>query len=113
METTASSGVIVTLHGQYDPLLAWIDPATSSPTRDYGANNLPGRYSGTGCWCSSSWCNHCFRSVLIMAASFMKATFDRLPLDEDEVAAAMQNRYHHNGPHHQLDISDLYGMPQT
>ncbi|PPS13700.1 hypothetical protein GOBAR_AA06903 [Gossypium barbadense] len=52
--------------------------------------------------------------VLVMAASFMNATFDRLPLDEDEVATAMQNQYgHHNGPHHQLDESDLYGMPQN
>lgn len=48
--------------------------------------------------------------VVVMAASFMNATFDRLPLEEDEVAAAMQNQYHR---HHYLDIADLYGMPQN
>ncbi|KAE8721926.1 AT-hook motif nuclear-localized protein 16 [Hibiscus syriacus] len=57
--------------------------------------------------------------VLIMAASFMNATFDRLPLDDtDEIATAaeaMQNQYHHqNSRYHHLDISDLYGMePQN
>jgi hypothetical protein len=51
--------------------------------------------------------------VVIMAASFMKATFDRLPLDDDEITAAVQNQHYQNGRHHHLDISDLYGMPQN
>ncbi|XVE83620.1 hypothetical protein DITRI_Ditri16bG0101700 [Diplodiscus trichospermus] len=43
--------------------------------------------------------------VPIMAASFMNATFDRLPRDDDEVAAAIQNQYHQNGRQHCPDIS--------
>ncbi|KAJ6412406.1 hypothetical protein OIU84_005454 [Salix udensis] len=51
--------------------------------------------------------------VVIMAASFMNATYDRLPLDEDEITAAVQNHHYQNGRRHHLDIPDLYGMPQN
>ncbi|CAI0449165.1 unnamed protein product [Linum tenue] len=55
--------------------------------------------------------------VVVMAASFMNATFDRLPLDEDEIAAAVvqQNQHYQNGRrHHHLDISDVCGgVPQN
>ncbi|KAB2055890.1 hypothetical protein ERO13_A11G060700v2 [Gossypium hirsutum] len=111
----ASSGVIVTLHGRYEilSLLGSILPPPAPP----GITGLTiylagaqGQVAGgvvVGALIASG-------PVLVMAASFMNATFDRLPLDEDEVATAMQNQYgHHNGPHHQLDESDLYGMPQN
>lgn len=53
--------------------------------------------------------------VVIMAATFMNATFDRLPSDDEEVAAAMHSQhYGQNGrSHHHLDVSDLYGVPQN
>uniref|UniRef100_A0A0A0LS82 PPC domain-containing protein n=3 Tax=Cucumis sativus TaxID=3659 RepID=A0A0A0LS82_CUCSA len=53
--------------------------------------------------------------VVIMAATFMNATFDRLPSDDEEVAATMQSQhYGQNGrSHHHLDVSDLYGVPQN
>ncbi|XP_039011474.1 AT-hook motif nuclear-localized protein 16-like [Hibiscus syriacus] len=110
----ASSGVIFTLHGCCEilSLLGSILPPPAPP----GITGLTiylagaqGQVAGgvvVGALIASG-------PVLIMAASFMNATFDRLPLDEDEVAAAMQNQYdHRNGPHHQLDISD-YGMLQN
>ncbi|MBA0831495.1 hypothetical protein Gotur_031598 [Gossypium turneri] len=111
----ASSGVIVTLHGRYEilSLLGSILPPPAPP----GITGLTiylagaqGQVAGgvvVGALIASG-------PVLVMAASFMNATFDRLPLDEDEVATAMQNQYgHHNGPHHQPEESDLYGMPQN
>lgn len=110
----ASSGAIVTLHGRYEilSLLGSILPPPAPP----GITGLTVYLAGgqgqvvggvvVGALIASG-------PVLIMAASFMNATFDRLPLDDDEVAAAMQNQYHQNGRHHHLDISDLYGMPQN
>ncbi|XVF60744.1 hypothetical protein PTKIN_Ptkin08bG0072800 [Pterospermum kingtungense] len=111
----SSSGAIVTLHGRYEilSLLGSILPPPAPP----GITGLTIYLSGgqgqvvggvvVGALIASG-------PVLIMAASFMNATFDRLPLDDDEeVAAAMQNQYHQNGRHHHLDISDLYGMPQN
>ncbi|KAF9587865.1 hypothetical protein IFM89_006119 [Coptis chinensis] len=51
--------------------------------------------------------------VVIMAASFMNATFDRLPLDDEEVSVVhnnqhFQNNHHHF--HHAADMSSIYGM---
>ncbi|KAG5250656.1 DNA-binding protein [Salix suchowensis] len=92
----ASPGSIVTLHG-----------------RDHGANYLLGGGSRAGCRWRCSWALIASGPVVIMAASFMNATFDRLPLDDDEMTAAVQNQHYQNGRHHHLDISDLYGMPQN
>ena len=110
----ASSGAIVTLHGRYEilSLLGSILPPPAPP----GITGLTIYLAGAqGQVVSGVVVGALIASgpVLIMASSFMNATFDRLPLDDDEVAAAMQNQYHQNGGHHHLDISDLYGMPQN
>ncbi|KAL4352395.1 hypothetical protein GQ457_06G042670 [Hibiscus cannabinus] len=119
LKQPASSGAIVTLHGRYEilSLLGSILPPPAPP----GITGLTIYLAGAqgqvvgggvvGALVASG-------PVLIMAASFMNATFDRLPLDDtDEIAtaAAMQNQYHQqNGRHHHLDISELYGMmPQN
>ncbi|PPD84660.1 hypothetical protein GOBAR_DD18405 [Gossypium barbadense] len=119
MET--SSGAIVTLHGRYEilSLLGSILPPPAPP----GITGLTIYLAGAqGQVVGGGVVGALIASgpVLIMAASFMNATFDRLPLDDaDEVAttaaAAMQNQYHHqNGRHHHLDMADLYGMmPQN
>ncbi|KAI9166260.1 hypothetical protein LWI28_029075 [Acer negundo] len=117
----ASSGAIVTLHGRFEilSLLGSILPPPAPP----GITGLTIYLAGAqgqvvggvvvGALIASG-------PVVIMAASFMNATFDRLPLDDDELATAaatMQNQHYqnsrHHHHHHHLDISDLYGMPQN
>ncbi|MBA0683244.1 hypothetical protein Goari_024916 [Gossypium aridum] len=121
LKQPASSGAIVTLHGRYEilSLLGSILPPPAPP----GITGLTIYLAGAqGQVVGGGVVGALIASgpVLIMAASFMNATFDRLPLDDaDEVAttaaAAMQNQYHHqNGRHHHLDMADLYGMmPQN
>ena len=112
----ASSGAIVTLHGRFEilSLLGSILPPPAPP----GITGLTIYLAGpqgqvvgggvVGALIASG-------PVVVMAASFMNATFDRLPLDDDDIAAAaaMQNQHYQNGRSHHLDISDLYGMPQN
>ncbi|CAN6707749.1 unnamed protein product [Malus baccata var. baccata] len=110
----ASSGATVTLHGRFEilSLLGSILPPPAPP----GITGLTIYLAGpqgqvvgggvVGALIASG-------PVVIMAASFMNATFDRLPLDEDEVAVALQNQQYQNGRRHHLDISDLYGLPQN
>ncbi|XVF58521.1 hypothetical protein PTKIN_Ptkin07bG0072700 [Pterospermum kingtungense] len=110
----ASSGSIVTLHGRYEilSLLGSILPPPAPP----GITGLTIYLAGAqGQVVGGGVVGALIASgpVLIMAASFMNATFDRLPLDDDNVAAAMQNQYHQNNGHHHLDISDLYRAPQN
>jgi predicted DNA-binding protein with PD1-like motif len=108
----ASSGAIVTLHGRVEilSLLGSILPPPAPP----GITGLTIYLAGAqGQVVGGGVVGALIASgpVVIMAASFMNATFDRLPLDDDEIAAAMQNQHYQNGRTHHLDISDLYGMP--
>ncbi|KAF3444983.1 hypothetical protein FNV43_RR14676 [Rhamnella rubrinervis] len=114
LKQPASSGAIVTLHGRFEilSLLGSILPPPAPP----GITGLTIYLAGAqGQVVGGSVVGALIASgpVVIMAASFMNATFDRLPLDDDEVAAALQNQHYQNGRHHHLDISDLYGMPHN
>ena len=109
-----SSGAIVTLHGRFEilSLLGSILPPPAPP----GITGLTIYLAGAqGQVVGGGVAGALIASgpVVIMAASFMNATFDRLPLDDDEIAAAMQNQHYQNGRNHHLDISDLYGMPKN
>ncbi|RHN57703.1 putative AT-hook motif nuclear-localized protein [Medicago truncatula] len=112
----ASSGAIVTLHGRFEilSLLGSILPPPAPP----GITGLTIYLAGAqGQVVGGAVVGALIASgpVVIMAASFMHATFDRLPLEDDELAAAMQNQHYQNGraAQHHLDISDLYAMPQN
>ncbi|KAG6722859.1 hypothetical protein I3843_03G184100 [Carya illinoinensis] len=111
----ASSGAIVTLHGRFEilSLLGSILPPPAPP----GITGLTIYLAGAqGQVVGGGVVGALIASgpVVIMAASFINATFDRLPLDDDEIAAAMQNQHYQNGRNHPLtDISDLYGIPQN
>ncbi|EEF35268.1 AT-hook motif nuclear-localized protein 16 [Ricinus communis] len=118
----ASSGAIVTLHGRFEilSLLGSILPPPAPP----GITGLTIYLAGAqGQVVGGGVVGALIASgpVVIMAASFMNATFDRLPLDEDEIAAAAaavqsqhyQNSKLHHHHHHHLDISDLFGVPQN
>jgi len=109
-----SSGAIVTLHGRFEilSLLGSVLP----PPAPQGITGLTIYLAGAqGQVVGGGVVGALIASgpVVIMAASFMKATFDCLPLDDDEITAAVQNQHYQNGRHHHLDISDLYGMPQN
>ncbi|KAF5731330.1 putative DNA-binding protein ESCAROLA [Tripterygium wilfordii] len=110
----ASQGAIVTLHGRFEilSLLGSILPPPAPP----GITGLTIYLAGAqGQVVGGGVVGALIASgpVVIMAASFMNATFDRLPLDDDDIAAAVQNQHYQNGRHHHLDISDLFGMPQN
>ncbi|XP_050226740.1 AT-hook motif nuclear-localized protein 16 [Mercurialis annua] len=115
----ASSGSIVTLHGRFEilSLLGSILPPPAPP----GITGLTIYLAGSqGQVVGGGVVGALIASgpVVIMAASFMNATFDRLPLDEDEISAAVQNQHYqnsrnHHHHHHHLDIADLYGVPHN
>lgn len=110
----ASSGAIVTLHGRFEilSLLGSILPPPAPP----GITGLTIYLAGAqGQVVGGGVVGALIASgpVVIMAASFINATFDRLPLDDHdhEIAAAMQNQHYQNAHHHYPhDISDFYGM---
>lgn len=107
----ASSGAIVTLHGRFEilSLLGSILPPPAPP----GITGLTIYLAGAqGQVVGGAVVGALIASgpVVIMAASFMHATFDRLPLEDDELAAAMHNQHYRN---HHLDFSDLYAMPHN
>lgn len=126
----ASSGATVTLHGRFEilSLLGSILPPPAPP----GITGLTIYLAGAqGQVVGGAVVGALVASgpVVIMAASFMNATFDRLPLMEDEDIVVQNSNgnnnqhYHqnngrsHNHHHlhhlHHLDASDLYGMPQN
>ncbi|OIW04208.1 hypothetical protein TanjilG_00768 [Lupinus angustifolius] len=112
----ASNGTIMTLHGRFEilSLLGSILPPPAPP----GITGLTIYLAGAqgqvvggvvvGALIASG-------PVVIMAASFMHATFDRLPLEDDhELASAMHNQpQHYRINNHHLHISDLHAMPHN
>ncbi|KAL9676738.1 hypothetical protein QQ045_004956 [Rhodiola kirilowii] len=103
----ASSGAIVTLHGRFEilSLLGSVLPPPASP----GITGLTVYLVGTqgqvvgGCVVGALIASG---PVVIMSATFMNATFDRLPLDEEhEEMAANQRHCRH------LDVLELYSVP--
>ncbi|KZV54126.1 DNA-binding protein ESCAROLA [Dorcoceras hygrometricum] len=102
----SSSGSIVTLHGRFEilSLLGSILPPPAPP----GVTGLTVYLAGAqGQVVGGNVVGALIASgpVMIMAATFMNATFDRLPLDEDdEVNVAVVNQRH---------VSEVYGIPQN
>lgn len=119
----ASSGATVTLHGRFEilSLLGSVLPPPAPP----GITGLTIYLAGAqGQVVGGAVVGALVASgpVVIMAASFMNATFDRLPLLEDDNDLGhnnnnqngRSNNYHHlQYHHHHVDVSDLYGMPQN
>ncbi|GAB2275255.1 AT-hook motif nuclear-localized protein 16 [Dionaea muscipula] len=116
-QPNSSSGAIVTLHGRFEilSLLGSILPPPAPP----GVTGLTVYLAGAqgqvvgggvvGALVASG-------PVVIMAATFMNATFDRLPLcDEDEVTTPIANQHLHSSrhSHHHVGMPDFYAMPQN
>lgn len=114
----ASSGSIVTLHGRFEilSLLGSILPPPAPP----GVTGLTIYLAGAGgqvvggCVVGTLIASG---PVVIMAATFLNATFDRLPLHDDQqvISAGANNHqhYHHQNNHQSIDVSDMYGLPQN
>lgn len=113
----ATSGSIVTLHGRFEILsmLGSVLPPPAPP----GVTGLTIYLAGAqGQVIGGGVVGALIASgpVVIMAATFMNATFDRLPLDDDEMvaAASAQNQhYQKNHQRHQVDVPDIYSLPQS
>ncbi|KAG5597406.1 hypothetical protein H5410_038638 [Solanum commersonii] len=111
----ATSGSIVTLHGRFEILsiLGSVLPPPAPP----GVTGLTIYLAGAqGQVIGGGVVGALIASgpVVIMAATFMNATFDRLPLDDDDLVAAQNQHYqktHHQ--RHQVDVPDIYGLPIT
>ncbi|KAI3443431.1 hypothetical protein Pfo_000096 [Paulownia fortunei] len=109
----SSSGSIVTLHGRFEilSLLGSILPPPAPP----GVTGLAVYLAGAqGQVVGGSVVGALIASgpVVIMAATFMNATFDRLPLDDDDEMVAGQ-QYQNNRQRHHIDVPDVYGIPQN
>ncbi|KAK4749830.1 hypothetical protein SAY87_027279 [Trapa incisa] len=113
LKQPASAGATVTLHGRFEILsiLGSILPPPAPP----GITGLTIYLAGAqGQVVGGAVMGALIASgpVVIMVASFMNATFDRLPLDEDDDASAIQSQHYQNSRQpHQLDMADLYAMP--
>ncbi|KAK4396693.1 UNVERIFIED_CONTAM: AT-hook motif nuclear-localized protein 16 [Sesamum calycinum] len=110
----SSSGSIVTLHGRFEilSLLGSILPPPAPP----GVTGLAVYLAGPqGQVVGGSVVGPLIASgpVVIMAATFMNATFDRLPLDDDEMVVGQQ--YQNNRQRHHVDVCDdqVCGIPQN
>ena len=108
----ASSGAIVTLHGRFEilSLLGSILP----PPAPLGITGLTIYLAGhQGQVVGGGVVGGLIASgpVVVMAASFMNAVFDRLPLDDDESASMQNQQYYQNGRSRPLD--DIHGLPQN
>lgn len=102
----ASSGAIVTLHGRFEivSLLGSILPPPAPPGLTIYLAGAQGQVVGggvVGALIASG-------PVVIMAATFMNATFDRLPLDEDEAGQQQQQQQQRLIDD---DVSGIYGVP--
>ncbi|KAL5731909.1 hypothetical protein ACHQM5_004592 [Ranunculus cassubicifolius] len=121
----SSSGSIVTLHGRFEilSLLGSVLPPPAPP----GMTGLTIYLAGAqGQVVGGGVVGALIASgpVVIMAASFMNASFDRLPLDDDEVTVGVvSNNHNHNhnsnqhfrndthSHYHYGEMANVYGMP--
>nr|GEW06409.1 AT-hook motif nuclear-localized protein 16-like [Tanacetum cinerariifolium] len=107
---SSGTGPIVTLHGHFDilSLMGSVLPPPAPP----GVTGLDIYLAGPqGQLVGGAIAGPLIASgpVVIMAATFMNATFDRLPIDENKEKAVTMV------PHNQqmINVSNVYGIPQN
>lgn len=106
-----SSGATVTLHGRFEilSLLGSILPPPAPPGLTIYLAGAQGQVVGggvVGALIASG-------PVVIMAATFMNATFERLPPLDDHEAAQSHHQQYQNGCHRVDHVSDIYGVSQN
>lgn len=115
--TSSGPNAIVTLHGRFE-ILSLLGSILPPPAAPPGVTGLTVYLAGpqgqvvgggvVGALIASG-------PVVIMAATFMNASFDRLPVCEEETDAAAQNQRYQNNRHHHyqhIDMSELC-VPQN
>ncbi|KAL6507718.1 AT-hook motif nuclear-localized protein 16 [Orobanche gracilis] len=114
----ASAGSIVTLHGRYEILS--LMGSVLPPPAPAGVAGLAVYLAGPqGQVVGGSVVGALIASgpVVIMAATFMNATFDRLPLADDDGDDEMNvagQQFQNNRPRsHHVDAGDVYGISQN
>lgn len=106
----ASPTAVVTLHGRFEilSLLGSFFP----PPSPSGISGLTVNIAGTQGQAVGRVIGPLIASgpVVIMASTFMNATFDRLPFDDED--SSVHNQNHHNQP---IDVTniDMYGVPPS
>ncbi|KAL3644182.1 AT-hook motif nuclear-localized protein 16 [Castilleja foliolosa] len=112
----ASAGSVVTLHGRFEilSLLGSVLPPPAPP----GVAGLAVYLAGPqGQVVGGSVVGALIASgpVVIMAATFMNATFDRLPLDDDDDHDEIngQQQFQNSRQRHHLDVADVCGISQN
>ncbi|KAG9447547.1 hypothetical protein H6P81_013675 [Aristolochia fimbriata] len=114
----AAAGAIVTLHGRYEilSLLGSFLPPPAPP----GVTGLTVYLAGAqGQVVGGGVVGALIAAgpVVVMATSFANATFDRLPVEEEEGVAAQnmhhKNHHHHHHPHHHVELSNIYAVPSS
>ncbi|XP_051150324.1 AT-hook motif nuclear-localized protein 16-like [Andrographis paniculata] len=119
----SSSGSIVTLHGRFEILS--LAGSVLPPPAPPGVAGLTVYLAGVqGQVVGGSVVGALVASgpVVIMAATFMNATFDRLPLEEDDMVGGGggggvggQQQFQNNRQRHHIDVPDgqVYGITQN
>ncbi|PWA51776.1 AT-hook DNA-binding family protein [Artemisia annua] len=106
------SGPVVTLHGRFE-ILSLVGSVLPPPAPPGVAGLAIYLVGPQGQVVGGSIAGPLMASgpVVIMAATFMNATFDRLPIDKEEavVAAATHDQHHHRV----MGVPDIYGAPQN
>ncbi|CAH1442943.1 unnamed protein product [Lactuca virosa] len=110
--TLSGTGPIVTLHGHFEilslvgsvlpppapPGVSGLDIYLAGPQGQVVGGAITGPLIASG-------------PVIIMAATFMNATFDRLPIEKDEPPLAISPIAARN--QHMISVSDICGIPQN
>ncbi|KAK6147444.1 hypothetical protein DH2020_018356 [Rehmannia glutinosa] len=97
-----------------DTVPARVDSAAAGSAWSHGPGGVPGRAAGAGRRWERRWALIASGPVVIMAATFMNATFDRLPLDDDDDEIIGGQQYQSNRQrHHNIDVPDVYGITQN
>ncbi|KAI3820882.1 hypothetical protein L1987_08432 [Smallanthus sonchifolius] len=104
------SGPVVTLHGRFE-ILSLVGSVLPPPGVTGLAIYLVGP-QGQVVGGAIAGPLMAFGPVVIMAATFMNATFDRLPVDKDDAIVAATTT--HDQLHHRaMGVSDIYAPPQN
>ncbi|XP_047340041.1 AT-hook motif nuclear-localized protein 16 [Impatiens glandulifera] len=110
----SSAGSVVTLHGRFEilSLLGSVLPPPAPPGVAGLTVYLAGA-QGQVVGGAVAGALIAYGPVVIVAATYMNATFDRLPLVEEEdaeAAAMMAGHYQNSRPAGQVEVQDIFGV---
>ncbi|XP_010916098.1 AT-hook motif nuclear-localized protein 16 [Elaeis guineensis] len=109
--TSAPPGAFLTFHGRFEilSLLGCFFPPPVPPAAAAGLTVYLAGSQGQVVGGGVAGALIAAGPVVVMAASFVTATFDRLPLSEEEDKAASDQYQRHRREH--VEMANLYGVP--